>query len=190
MITINLLPEEYRVREKKMPGGRAFTLTFLGASVFLLLTVFFFIDLLMSQAQLRGLEKEWRVLKPQADELKKLQTEVETKLKPEQNFFDAYVTTQKPLTYLLSWVSETLPDQIWLGEVKMERKEETAELFIKGYALSSKTQSSIQAIEAYLNQLKLKITDATLSLTTTRQSLEGHELTQFFASFEWGVKKS
>ena len=68
----------------------------------------------------------------------------------------------------------------------MERKQDGGRLFIKGLSLPSKEKSSIEAIEIYLHQLKEKIPDANLSLTTTRQTIEGTELTQFTANFAWG----
>ena len=100
---------------------------------------------------------------------------------------EQYVTTQRPLTHKLSWVSEFLPETAWLLEVKLERKGNSENFFIKGVALPSKTNSSIAQIETYLHDLKNKMAGANLSLTTTRQKLEGVDVTQFVANFQWGT---
>ena len=190
MITINLLPEELRTHEKKIGKIPGLEIGLGLGALFLIVTAFFYVDLIGSKHKLKKLETEWAAIQPHYQRLNQLQQEVETVLKPEKAFLEQFVTTQTPLTHRLTWVSEFLPGTAWLTEIKLEHKAEEGEsFFIKGLALPSKEKSSIAQIETYLNDLKKKMADANLSLTTTRQKLEGVDLTQFVANFQWASKK-
>ena len=188
MITINLLPEEMLASKTK---GHKIPVRKVGAGagiLFAVLTVCFYVDFLVASVRLRKLESQWNTLQPQSLGLKKLQGEVEGELKSERDFLKGSVTAEKPLTHLLLWVSEFLPESAWLTELQLDRAGEGGEFLVKGLCLPSKGRSSIEQIETYLHQLKGKMPDAVLSLTTTRQKIEGAELTQFTAHFGWGKK--
>lgn len=187
MILINLLPEELRIKEKAKHDIPILKVAAAVGVVLGLLTVFFYFDFLSSQSKLKKLEQEWVTLQPQSMRLNQLEQEVETVLKPENLFLNRFVTADKPLTSILSWVSELLPDTAWLLEIRLDREGEGARLFVKGVALPSKEKSSIEQIETYLHQMKEKIPEAGLSLTTTRLEIENTEVTQFIANFEWGI---
>ena len=154
--------------------------------MFVLLTVYFYVDYLGAKAKLSTLRAEWSVMEPQSKDLQKLEQEVQNTLKPERDFLAAFVATERPLTHYLAWLSEALPEKIWLVELKMDRGANGESLFIKGLSLPSKEKSSIEHIENYLNQLKQKMPDADLTLTTTRQTTDNVEMTQFIANFQWG----
>lgn len=190
MITINLLPQEFRVQPKSESNIPYVKIAIAAAVVFALLTLYLYGDLLFARTQLKKVQAEWAKVQPESLELKKLEDEVEKTLRPEKIFLESFVTAQKPLTLFMRWVSEFLPDSVWLTEFRMERKQDGGHFFIKGLALPSKEKSSIEAIEIYLHQLKEKIPEAHLSLTTTRQTLEGTELTQFTANFSWDGKST
>lgn len=184
MLQVNLLPEEFRIKVKNTQEVPYIKLALGGAVLFSILTLWFYIDYNHSQSELKKMTATWTTLQPQSAQLKALETEVETVLKPERNFLEKYVVTPKPMTFVLGWFSELLPDTAWLTEVKMEQKEGTQNIFVKGLVVPSKTQSSIEVIEKYIQQLKEKIPEAKLSLTTTRQKMEQIEVTQFIASFD------
>ncbi len=185
MIKINLLPEEFRI-VKKEKAEIPYTRIAIGLGIlFGILTGSFYLDYMNAQKELKKLEQTWATLQPQSAQLKALESEVETTLKPERDFLTKYVLTAKPLTFLLVWISEFMPDTAWLTEVKMEQSEAGQNLFIKGLVLPSKEKSSIELIEIFFHQLKEKIPESLLSLTTTRQKLESVEVTQFIANFEW-----
>ncbi len=187
MIAINLLPEELRIKEKKIPKIPALKIAAGVGVVFVLLTLIFYIDFLMAKSKLGKLEKEWQTIQPQHQKLISLEQEVETKLKPENQFLNRFVTADRPLTHMMNWANEFLPSTMWLIEFKLERVGEGGKLFVKGLALPSKDKSSIEFIETYVHQLKEKITNANLSLTTTRQKIKNVELTQFIATYDWGI---
>ncbi len=188
MITINLLPEELRVKEKIKRDIPILKLAAISGVLFSAITIFLYIDYIGSGSKLKRLEKEWVTLQPQSQRLNHLEQEVETLLKPENSFLNRFVTADKPVTLILSWVSELLPERAWLLETRLEREGEGARLFVKGVALSSKEKSSIEQIESYLHMMKEKIPEASLSLTTTRLEIEKTEVTQFVANFEWGIQ--
>lgn len=188
MITINLLPEEFRIRPKSKTSVSYLKISAVLGVLFFLLTAYFYTDFLRAQEKLKKVQAQWAALQPQMAELKKLEEEVEKKLKPEKVFLESFVTVKRPLTFLMGWASEVLPESIWLTELQMEREGEGGHFLIKGLAFSSKEKSSIDAIEIYLHRLREKIPESDLSLTTTRQTLEGRELTQFTAHFDWGGK--
>jgi hypothetical protein len=184
MLRVNLLPEEFRVAKKNTQEVPYLKIAAGAAVLFSILTVWFYIDYNHSKGELKKMNATWATLQPQSAQLKALESEVESTLKPERTFLEKYVVTPKPMTYVLSWLSELLPDTAWLTEVKMEQKDGTQNIFVKGLVIPSKTQSSIEVIEGFIQKLKEKLPDAKLSLTTTRQKIEQLEVTQFIANFD------
>ncbi len=187
MIKVNLLPEEFRIVHKSPNQFPVMRVSILVGIFFMILTVFFYFDYLHASKELKTLTATWTTLQPQSAQLKALETEVESTLKPERDFLLRHVMTAKPLTFGMSWVNELLPESGWLTELRMEQGQGTQSLFIKGLVLPSKERSSIELIEVFLHQLKERIPEAELSLTTTRQKIEGAEVTQFTANFDWKV---
>ncbi len=187
MISINLLPEEFRIKKKKASGDQKpyLKLAVGGAILFMIMTGYFYIDFLIASSRMKKLESDWLAVQPKAAELTALQAEVDNTLRPEKNFLAEFVATGNPLTYILQWCSEFLPLSGWLTEVRLDRRGEGGEVLVKGYCLGTKEKSSIEQIETYLHELKTKMPYAQLSLTTTRQQYEGVELTQFIANFVW-----
>lgn len=184
MLQINLLPQEFRVKKKSETHVNYIKIAAGAGICFLILTVYFYFDYWSASRELKKMNAHWATLQPQSAQLKALEKEVETTLKPERNFLTKYVVTPKPMTYVLMWLSELLPDTAWLTELKMEQKDGEQSIFVKGLALPSKTQSSIEVIEDYIHKLKEKVPEAKLSLTTTRQKLSQVEVTQFIANFD------
>jgi hypothetical protein len=187
MITINLLPEEFRVKEKTQSKYPVKQIAMGAGVLFAVLTVFFYIDFVFANFSLKKLQKESADILPQQQQLKQLETEVEQTLKPENAFLNKFVTADRPLTHLFSWVSEQLPASSWLTEFKLSREGQGGRLFLKGLTLPTKEKSSIEWIEVYLHQLKAQMPDSNLSLTTSRQRVKGVEVTEFIANFDWGL---
>ncbi|MBI3314152.1 MAG: hypothetical protein HYZ83_07960 [Candidatus Omnitrophica bacterium] len=185
MIQINLLPEEFRVREKKTSKIPVVKIA-VGIGIFTaVLTGIFYLDFLIGSAQLGKLEKRWNQVQPEALSLNQLRNDVEVILKPEKEFFEQYVDTSTSLTSLMMWVNQVLPEAAWLTELKLEYGEKGVEFLIKGLCLSTKDKSGIEQVETFAQALKAKMPHANLNLTTTRQELEGNQLTQFTILFNW-----
>ena len=190
MIRINLLPAEFRIVEKKR--GPAFQTSLpvfkigVGTGVFIiLLTVFFYVDFLFSSAKLGKLNSKWEQIQPQALKLNQLRAQVEEVLKPERDFILQYIQTPKPLTYLLMWASEFLPENAWLTELKLEHDDKGTHFLVRGLCLSTKDKSSIEQIEMFIQSLKAKLDTSQINLTTTRQNIKDIQLAQFTSIFTW-----
>lgn len=185
MLAINLLPEELRIQKKSSVQLPYLKYAIIGGVVFMLVTVSFYFDYLSAVREFNEVEKTWKTIQPQSQQLKALETEVETVIKPERNFLSRHVVTGRPMTGFMISLSELLPDTSWLTEVKMEQKDGNQSLFVKGVVLPSKNSTGIEAVEKYVHELQLKVPEAKLSLTTTRQKIADLEVTQFIANFEW-----
>ena len=190
MIEINLLPIELRKKEvsrKSVPWQKGL----LAAVVlFVLVTLVLYVNLFSLKGRLGELEKRWVDIQPQYQELTSLQSTVEGQLTQEKDFMVRFVTSEQPLTYLMMWISEYLPEGAWLTSLELERDGEATSIEIQGLALSTSEKSSIEQIEQYLQNLKGQMPGSKLSLTTTRQIQEGVELTHFSANFMWGNEES
>jgi len=187
MIKINLLPEEFREKEQKSSREIPILKIGIGAAALLaILTIWFYIDFLLSSSRLRELETKWKAVQPEALVLSQLKQEVEAVLKSERDFLAAHVANEEPLTHKLMWLSEFLPEMAWLSEIKLQNDLEGHTLMVKGLCLPSREKTSIQNIEDYLHQIKGKMPEVKLSLTTSRQIVEDTELTQFIALFDLG----
>ena len=187
MIAINLLPDEFRAVERKTLKLPFLKYAVIGGVIFSLITAGLYVDFLAASIKLGRIQKEWEKIQPQFQVLNQLRGEVEGTLKQEKDFMQTFVTSQRSLTRLIMWVSELLPETAWLVEIQMERAGEGDHFLVKGLSLPTKEKSSIEQIEIFLQRMKEKLPDAKLSLTTTRQTLEGVELTQFVANFDWGI---
>ncbi|MBI3317160.1 MAG: hypothetical protein HYZ85_04060 [Candidatus Omnitrophica bacterium] len=192
MIAVNLLPEEFRVKLKTELKLPYLQYAILGGVLLFFITLGLFVDYFIAAAQWGKLSKDWDRVQPQFQELNQLQAQVEGILKQEKEFMEKFVITKRYTTSLLSWVSEFLPDSSWLTEVRVDRLEGGGSMLIKGLVLPprAKSSSSIEQVEAYIQKVKEKIPDARLNLTTTRQTTDKIELTQFVANFDWGQKKA
>ncbi|MCM8775417.1 MAG: hypothetical protein NC930_03590 [Candidatus Omnitrophica bacterium] len=185
MILINLLPEEFRIQEKRPQKIPILPIVIASGALFVVLTIIFYIDFFVSSARLAKIDVEWKRIQPEAMALNQLRAEVENVLKPERDFLEKYVDTVRPLTEMLMWVSEFLPDSAWLTELKSERDEKGSRFLVKGLCVPSRKKSSIEQIEVYVQSLKQKMPTADLNLTTTSQKQENIRLMEFAALFNW-----
>ncbi len=190
MIKINLLPTELRMRKKIRLNIPYIPLIVLGVVLFLAITVILYIDFLATKSQYQKVQAEWQRLSPQMGQLRTLQSKVEVELKGEKDFLEKYMLSEAPMTQVLSWVSEFLPERGWLTEVKIQNEGDARQLVLQGIALPVRTKTSIEQIEEYLQKLKSKLPESRLNLTTARQVSDEVEGTSFVATFDWGGKKT
>lgn len=186
MIKINLLPEEFRIQETRRDYGQYIKIAVAAFVFFILLTIFFYVDFILSSARLGKVEKKWSELQPQFNELNLLQKEVDGAMKQEREFMQQFVTTERPLTTVLEWTSELLPQTAWLIEIKVTQEKGVVNFLLKGLCLPAKGKTSIEQIDQYLQDLKKKMPDVRLSLQTTRNQIGEIEMTQFTSNFQWG----
>lgn len=187
MISINLLPPEYRkakgshysvLRNKRLLNG-------IGAG-FLILTFIFYLQYQWESASFQELRTQWTTLEREVQRVTQLKTKIEQGAKGESDFLQRYVGSSFPTTTILSSINVLLPPSIWLIELKVTRRAHENTLLLKGLSLPSQRGVSIQDIERYLSGLKEKFpTRAEIILTTSRQLKENRELTLFTAVFKW-----
>lgn len=190
MITINLLPQELRKERKTSMRIPYIPLVILAGILFLLLTLFFYGDYLKARSAYKIVQTEWARLNPLMAQLKALENKIEIEMKGERDFLEKNVLNTDSMTRILSWASEFLPPRGWLTELKAEREGEGCRVILKGVVLPSRTQTSIEQIEEYLQKMKAQLPpEAVFALTTSRESSEKAEGTAFAANLEWGVSK-
>ena len=185
MIQVNLLPEEFRIKPKDPKKGQYARLGILFGSFFVLGTLYFFVDYLKISKAIHDLDGKWRQVQPQSQELNALKSQVEVVLKQEKQFLEQFVTTQKPVTHLMMWASELLPEGAWLEEMTLGHDKGKVNFLLRGSCMNSKVKTSIEQIEMYLQSLKQRMPDAKLVLKTSRLDVAQTELTQFSANFSW-----
>ena len=187
MIGINLLPPEFRVQKRQTSVQRIpiKKLGLGGGILLILLTFIFYIDYMIVSHKNDKLQKDWQTIQPQAVVLNQLRFQVEGQLKPEKEFIERFITSSRPLTYIMMWVTEFLPETIWLTEFKLDQDAKGTHMILKGLCLPSKAKGSIEEIEAYLQQVKAKMPDAGFNLTTNRELIQHVQLTEFTAAFDW-----
>jgi hypothetical protein len=188
MIEINLLPNEFKIKGKSTANLPYLQIAAILCVVFILATAFLYLDFYKVKSSMRKIDIEWKKIQPEFKKLSKLQMDLDGNVKVEEAFMEKFVTTQKPLTHILIWLSEALPSSAWLSEVKLDRTGDGEMLLIKGLVLPTDKKSSIELIEDYLHQINFKMPEARLTLTTSRQTIEKTEVTQFTAAFSWGAK--
>ncbi|MFA6599396.1 MAG: hypothetical protein WC352_04380 [Candidatus Omnitrophota bacterium] len=185
MIEINLLPEEFKLAmtpPRKWPYAHALLAA---ASLFVVVTLFLYVDFQISKSKLMKIENEWVLMQPEFKILTQLKAEIEGNVKVEKDFMEKFVTTQRPLASMMMGLSEALPSGGWLNEVKLDRSALAESLLLRGMVVSAGTKTSIEQIEEYLQRLKEKMPDVLLTLTTTRQAVEDVEVTEFIAHLQW-----
>ena len=187
MIRINLLPPELRKTKASYLSSAQKRKLLIGlGSIFLGLTLIFYIQYQLSLKTLKGLQVHWVSLQKDVQRVTALQSQLETGSKKEKEFLERHVTSPLPLTAILNAVNRSLPDSIWLIEIKISRQPQESSFLVKGFSVPSNRGSSIQDIEKYVRDVKGIFPSQTeVVLTTSRQPKENRELTLFTAVFKW-----
>ncbi len=190
MIKINLLPQELRKEKTNALRVPYIPLVLLGGVLFLLMTVFFYGDYLRARSAYKSVRAEWERVNPSMAQLKALETKIEVEMKGEKDFLEKNVLNTESMTQILSWVSEFLPPKGWLTELKLVREGGGCRLTLKGVVLASRTQTGIEQIEAYFQQLRTKLPPRTsVAFSTTKGAKEKTGGTAFAGYLDWGATK-
>lgn len=189
MIRINLLPIELRQAHKKASPIPYLPLIVLAGGLFLLLTLFFYVDYLNTRASYVKVRQEWVRLSPLMSQLKSMENEVDVDMKGEKDFLEANILNTQPITHVLMWISKFLPPRCWLTNLDVERQGEECHLGLEGIVYPSNNLTGIEQIEDYLNKIKGQLPMAMLTLTTSKTSTKDVEGISFVANFDWGTVK-
>jgi Tfp pilus assembly protein PilN len=189
MITINLLPPEYRRAKKSTSVVPYLPLAVLFMILFFILTLFFYADYLKVRKAYKAVHKEWLQLRPQMQELKALESKVEVELRGEKEFYEKYILNTDSMTRIMQLASEYLPPRMWLTELKVGRNKDGGRIVLQGVSLPYSRGSAIEQIEEYTKKIKEALPKSELSLTTAKQEeRKSSEGTTFTATYEWGGK--
>lgn len=191
MITINLLPPEYK-RKKRTAGPVPYIpLVILFGVLFFLLTLFFFADYLKTKSAYDRIWKEWEQISPQMQQLKSLERKVDVEMRGEKEFLEKYVLNTDSMTRILECLSENLPPSAWLTEVRLERVKGGGKLALQGVVLPMLKKTGIEQIEDYMKKLKENLPKGNYTLTTAKQDSKGSgEGIAFSALFDWGAENT
>jgi Tfp pilus assembly protein PilN len=186
MIEINLLPEEFKSTRKRGNQPPYIVISAVVAGIFVLASSVMYFDFLKQKNELQQITRQWEMSQPEYKILQQLQTDLEGAVRSEREFMMRFVTTQRPLYITLMWLSECLPSNAWLTDLRLERGLDGEALYIRGQVIPSGKKTSIEQIEAYLQALKIKMPDARITLSTSRQEIDRVDVTQFVTQFMWG----
>lgn len=192
MITINLLPAEYRTAKRRGTTARPYIpIAILVAALLLLLTLFFYADFLKVKSSYERVRKEWIRFAPQMKHLKDLEQKVDVEMKGEKEFLESSILNSDPFTRVLQLVSERLPKGAWLTELKIERlKEGGNSVLLQGAVVPVGAKTGIEQIEEFVRTIKERFPKTTVALTTSKMSDKQVAGTAFTATITWGGKKS
>lgn len=186
MILINLLPKEFEPVKLGLSSLKTRRVGVGIAVVFSILTLIFYFQYLYQLKIYTELRGHWATLEQTVRQVAQVKAELEGGVKNEKSFIEKYVTPNLTFTSLLSAISELLPESTWLVELQLERAGKGSTFVLKGMALPSRHETSIQEIEKYLRAIRDRLPPgAELLLTTSRHQKEKLELTQFTAVFKW-----
>ncbi|HNX68759.1 MAG TPA: hypothetical protein PLL75_07305 [Candidatus Omnitrophota bacterium] len=189
MIRINLLPAEFRKTKGSASPVPYLSLAILAGGLFLLLTLFFYADYLKVKSSYAIVYTEWVRVSPEMAQLKKMETKVEAEMKAEKEFLEKNILNTDSMTGVMMEVSEHLPQQGWLTELKLERVPQGVAMNLKGKVLPSRALTGIEQIEQFLQQVKSRMPQAVPTLTTAKGDAKAEGATSFEADFKWGAAK-
>jgi len=190
MITINLLPEEYREVKRPSSALPYISLAIQAGALFLLLTLFFYADYLKARRAYDSVYAEWIQFGPQMRQLKELEKMVEVDMKAEKDFLVTTVLNTDPVTRVLQAVSDHLPPHGWLTELKIERAGGGGKLNMQGIVLSAGAKTGIEQIESFFQEVKARFPKADVTLTTSKVKDPKIAGTSFSTTITWGPIKS
>lgn len=153
MITINLLPSEYRALEfelapplKKLSG--ILTGVFLVAGIFLTFRNY------NLQNEVLSWENAWISYKTQAREADLLLQEINKELLPKKQYFDQMGIGGFGFDEILDLISESLVGGLWLSHLKIDRGTEHLVIEIEGKGIPYRNRPVMATIGEYIANLK------------------------------------
>jgi len=157
MILINLLPQEYRILEKpksKITYQHIFVAAF---ALFLLFSVYHLFLYLQIHQENRSLNAQWESLKVSNAQADQLITELGSSILAEVDFYDAFVDPSLQAARILNLVSDLIPKNLFLTEVKFLRKGHEFQVFLLGVSETPRAGTTLVEIQNYANGIKKQL---------------------------------
>ena len=198
MITINLLPQELRIKETKkiyIPYRQIAFVVFLFFLLVALYNLFIYIKI---RQEHRKLDKQWKSIEEKNTQAEELEKELGATILAEIDFYDAFVDRPLGVSRILNLISDLAPDGIWFDQLKFEGNKDGLRLSLTGYSGSHGKDSKLVEIQKFTTDLKnqmekaaapanpnlkrsIKVTVATSSQKTDARQ---DEVVRFTANFK------
>lgn len=169
MITINLLPVEFR-RKKEMPALLSLRFGIISACLISILLWIFFSSLKgMVQADLSAALSEWKGVELKSQEADKVMLEINQDLLERQKLKDAIQANRISWAYVLNEISNLLPESVWLDQLKLQWNEKkNLEFLLKGTARPRENEPDIKVIGRYVSDVE-RMMEKTFELSAPPQ---------------------
>jgi hypothetical protein len=154
MILINLLPTEFRVREKTKYEIPYKLIAISGFVLFLLLSLYNLFLFVRIREEQRALKGQWEHLARPSAEADMLQRELGMQVVAEIDFYDTFVDPDLEVARVLNLVSDLIPKSLTLVDLQFVRKAREFKLMLRGISESPSQDSKLIEIQNYVNGLK------------------------------------
>ena len=201
MIEINLLPKELHVREKTFtfPVQRWLTLGFI---LLFLIWVVLLLESVYTGSEIGRVAQSLQGMQTTHGDTQKLIDRLDKVHRPSVDYYDQYIKRRMLWSPAMNFISDDLPDNIWLSMLKAEDASKMWILTLRGAARPFKGRSSIRVIGDYVSGLRnefgvisgslqksaepteaLSISEIEVTTTTKRKVAGQIEITEFLAIF-------
>ena len=190
MITINLLPEELRLKEVKHINIPYQKIVFGIFLIVFLLTIYNLIVYIRVRSEFGALQKQWNQMAEKSGQADALESELGSSINAEVDFYDSWVDPPLATARVLNLISDLIPKSVWLTEINFSRNKKDLNLVVIGLSQSGGATSKLVDIQNFANTLKSemeKVTDKSrlkVAITTSsKKTAENTDQTQFTANF-------
>ncbi len=190
MITINLLPEELRLKEVKQIHIPYQKIAFGVFLIVFVLTVYNLIVYLRVRSEYGALQKQWNQMAEKSLQADALESELGSSIIAEVDFYDSWVDPPLTTARILNLISDFIPKSVWLTEISFNRNKKNLDLVIIGLSQSGGGTSKLIDIQNFTNTLKSEMEKFTAKsrlkvaiTTSSKKTSENTDLTQFTANF-------
>ena len=190
MITINLLPEELRLKEAKQIHIPYQKIAFGVFLIVFVITVYNLIVYLRVRSEYGALQKQWNQMAKKSSQADALESELGSSIIAEVDFYDSWVDPPLATARILNLISDFIPKSVWLTEISFNRNKKNLDLVIIGLSQSGGGTSKLIDIQNFTNTLKSEMEKFTAKsrlkvaiTTSSKKTSENTDLTQFTANF-------
>jgi len=190
MITINLLPEELRLKEAKQIHIPYQKIAFGVFLIVFVITVYNLIVYLRVRSEYGALQKQWNQMAKKSSQADALESELGSSIIAEVDFYDSWVDPPLATARILNLISDFIPKSVWLTEISFNRNKKDLDLVIIGLSQSGGGTSKLIDIQNFTNTLKSEMEKFTAKsrlkvaiTTSSKKTSENTDLTQFTANF-------
>lgn len=192
MIQINLVPEEYRIREYRRTPIFSIALSF--SVIFLVYVgVNGIFQHIKARKQIRIAESNLKAMESTAEEVKALSKKLTDKLKPEVVTISTLLTNEINWAQVLYLISKKVPNNVWLSSLEVNDTSESWTLTLTGFALPVTQAAAIATVGEFTTKVKWEMItlltregidpDIELLTTTKQKQADRIEIVEFKASY-------